>query len=127
MILGRNATDEHELAGEPASIFGASLTLVGELWANGDVRIQGRVDGVVTADRVVLEPEGRIEGSVVAREVHIDGRLIGQVFAPTVSIGPTAAVSGTVFYNKLFVSPDAVIDGRMPWRPMHYFEGRLRV
>ncbi len=106
----------------PTSRLGAALTVTGTLDTDGELQVDGSVHGRINAERLVLCERGYIEGDVVARDVHIGGRLNGRVFALNVTLDDTADVSGRIFHNTVTVAKGARIDGRMPWRPPSYFE-----
>lgn len=113
---GRN---EKEL---PASHLGKALTIRGVLDSDGEVHVHGNVVGQINADRLVIGAGGYVEGDVVAREVRIIGRLKGRVFAFNVMLESSADIVGRVFHHIVTVEKGAKIDGRMPWRPLNYFE-----
>jgi cytoskeletal protein CcmA (bactofilin family) len=84
--------------------------------------VAGNVLGRINADRLVVTSSGYVEGDVVARDVRILGRLSGRVFAFTVTLDSTADIIGRIFHHIATVAKGARIDGRMPWRPLNYFE-----
>jgi cytoskeletal protein CcmA (bactofilin family) len=108
---------------EPApSHLGEAATANGYLDTDGDLHIDGKVFGRVCADRLVLGSGGFLDGDVVAREVHIEGRLTGRIFALSVTLDASAEVTGRIFHHEVTVAKGARIDARMPWRPPSYFE-----
>ena len=106
----------------PMSHLARSLTVRGILDTDGEVHVQGRVLGQINADRLVLGVEGYVEGDVIARDVHILGRLKGRVFAYNVTLDSSADITGRIFHHTVTVEKGAKIDGRMPWRPLNFFE-----
>lgn len=106
----------------PASHLGKALTAEGFLDTDGDLHIEGKVIGRVCADRLILGSGGYLEGDVVARDVHIGGRLSGRIFALNVTLDSSADVSGRIFHHEVTVAKGARVDARMPWRPPSYFE-----
>lgn len=106
----------------PTSQLGLALTVTGLLETEGELRVHGSVLGRINAERLVLCPRGYVEGDIVARDVHIGGRLNGRVFALNVTLDESADVSGRIFHNTVTVAKGARFDGRMPWRPPSYFE-----
>ena len=124
--IGRKPRPQSDGRSEPPSVVGSGLVCRADLHTAGALHVHGLVSGDVIAETIVLERGGRIEGTVVAQHAYIHGRLDGRLLAPMVFIGPTAAVQGTIFHHKLSVTSGAIVDGRMPWRPMHYFEDRMQ-
>jgi cytoskeletal protein CcmA (bactofilin family) len=106
----------------PSSQVGRALKVTGTLDTEGDLYVHGTVFGRINADRVILGTEAVIEGDVVARDVHVEGRVNGRIFALNVTVESSANVTGRIFHNTVSVARGARIDGRMPWRPPNYFE-----
>lgn len=111
-----------EAAELPLSKLGMALTVKGILDTDGELHIQGNVLGRINADRLVLGPTGYIEGDVVARDVWIGGRFMGRVFALNVTLDSSADITGRIFHHTVTVAKGARIEGRMPWRPLNFFE-----
>ncbi len=106
----------------PPSHLGKALTVKGILDTDGEVRVDGAVLGRINADVLVIGSGGYVEGDVVARDVRIGGRLQGRIFAFNVILDSTAHVEGRVFHHTVTIEKGARFDGRMPWRPLNYFE-----
>jgi len=106
----------------PTSHLGRAITVKGVLDTDGELYIHGNVQGQINADRLVLGSDGYVEGDIVAREVRIGGRLRGRVFAFTVALDSSADITGRIFHHIVTVEKGAKIDGRMPWRPLNFFE-----
>ena len=106
----------------PVSQLGIAAVVTGTLDTDGELTVHGSVLGRINAERLVLGTRGYVEGDVVAKDVHIGGRLNGRVFALNVTLDDTADVSGRIFHNTVTVANGARFEGRMPWRPTSYFE-----
>ncbi len=106
----------------PASHLGRALTVRGTLETDGEIIVQGSVLGRINADRLVVGIDGYVEGDVIARDVRIEGRLKGRVFAFNVILDSSADIAGRIFHHTATVAKGARIEGRMPWRPLNYFE-----
>lgn len=104
------------------SRLGKAISVRGDLETDGELHIQGRVAGRINAGTLVIAGDGYVEGDIVARDVRVDGRLNGRIFAVNVTLAKSADVSGRVFHNTVTVEQGARIDARMPWRPPSYFE-----
>ena len=110
------------LADAPPSFVGARVGIRGVLEVDGELVVSGLVQGRIAAVKLVIAAGGVVEGDVVAHEVVITGRLIGRVFAPTVAIEDGAVIEGRIFHTNVTVARGARVSGRMPWRPISYFE-----
>ena len=109
-------------AEEPPTFLGHGVVIHGGLEIDGELVVSGRVIGRIAARRLVIAADGYVEGDIVAGEVVIAGRLNGRVFAPTVAIEDGAEVEGRIFHTNVTVARGARVTGRMPWRPLSYFE-----
>jgi cytoskeletal protein CcmA (bactofilin family) len=116
---GKALPDEAEV---PPSFLGPGVEIEGALEIEGELVVSGLVRGRIAALRLIIAAEGYVEGDVIAREVVISGRLNGRVFAPTVSIEAGAEIEGRIFHTHVTVAQGARVAGRMPWRPLSYFE-----
>jgi cytoskeletal protein CcmA (bactofilin family) len=116
------ATPSRAQAELPVSRLGKALTVRGILDTDGELQVHGSVLGRINADRFVLGVDGYVEGDVLAREAQIGGRLTGRIFALNVALDSSADITGRVFHHTVTVAKGARIDGRMPWRPLNYFE-----
>jgi cytoskeletal protein CcmA (bactofilin family) len=115
LVLGREAE-------APPSFLGSRVDVRGALEVDGELVISGLVKGRIAAIRLVIAKGGVVEGDVVAHEVVIAGRMSGRVFAPTVAIEDGAEIEGRIFHTNVTVASGARVNGRMPWRPVSYFE-----
>lgn len=123
--LPRNKTGRpsgRELAERPTSHLGGALTVRGRLDGDGELHIHGKVHGRISADSVVLGATCTVIGDIVARQIRICGRFTGRIFALDVVLDSSAHVEGKVFHHNVSVARGARIDGRMPWRPLNYFD-----
>lgn len=105
-----------------ASHLGKALTVKGRLETTGIVHIDGHVNGQITADRLVIGAGGYVEGDIIANDVRIGGRFTGRIYARHVTLDGSADITGRIFHHTVTVAKGARIDGRMPWRPLNFFE-----
>ena len=92
---------------------GSSLTIKGELTAGEDVTVdfvfQGTID--LPGHRLVVAQGSRVQATVTAKTVVINGRLDGHVSAEHVEIGPTAEVEGSLITQRLLLHDGARFTG----------------
>src|ERR1700751_4085595 len=72
------------------SIISASLRIVGNLVSDGEVQVDGAIEGDVTGRTLTVSEPATIRGEVVAETVRVHGAVHGQIKATNVSMGPTA-------------------------------------
>jgi len=97
------------------SIFSTDLKITGDLLGDGEMQIDGHVDGNVKSTAVVIGKGGSIKGKIQAETVVIAGSFDGQIRARDVHFRETAHVTG-----EITVSGDLAIDKGA------YFEGTCK-
>jgi cytoskeletal protein CcmA (bactofilin family) len=93
------------------SIVSADFRVVGNVTSEGDIQLDGAVDGNVKARALTIGQAGTVRGEVRADKVQIQGSVTGPIRARVVEITKSAKVAGDVFYESLTVETGAVIDG----------------
>jgi cytoskeletal protein CcmA (bactofilin family) len=93
------------------SILSADLYIVGNIETNGDVHVEGRLDGNVNCQTLTLGCSGHIKGRVDCENAKIHGNLVGSLAANNVELMETAMVVGDVRHEKLRVETGATING----------------
>ena len=95
------------------SIIGAGMKVVGDLSAEGVVKIEGTVIGTVRAGRQVLVAKGGVvEGDLFSREAIIGGEVRGGIQADErVEVQASSVVHGDIATKRLFVQEGGEING----------------
>jgi len=95
------------------SIIGAGMHVVGDISADGVVKIEGSVNGTVRAAKQVLVARGgEVEGDVVSRGAIIGGEVRGAIYAEErVELQATSVVHGDVHTKKLLIQEGGEING----------------
>lgn len=92
---------------------GSGLTIKGELSATEDITIDGTFEGSIDLPkhRLVASRGSRVNASVTALAVTVDGQLEGHITAGSVDIGPNAQVDASVITEKLALEEGATFNG----------------
>lgn len=95
------------------SIIGNGMKVVGDIIADGVVKIEGTVTGTVRASRQVLVAKGgEVEGDIETREAIIGGEVRGAIHASErVELQPTSVVHGDIASRRLLVQEGGEING----------------
>lgn len=95
------------------SIIGTGMRVVGDITADGVVKVEGTVVGTVRAGRQVLVAKGgAVEGDVTAREAIIGGEVRGSIHADErVEIQTASVVHGDIATRRLLVQEGGEING----------------
>ena len=94
------------------------ITIGGDLRSAGIVALDGSLSGNVTTDTLVLGRNGRIEGHVQARNVTIEGVLVGAISAVHVAITASARVTADIVCESVTVEVGSAIEGSLCCKPI---------
>ena len=106
-----NAAKKPGLKGTVPSIVSADLTVTGTLVSNGDIQIDGVVDGDVRSVGLVIGEKAQIHGEIFAEEVTVRGRVFGRIRARKVQLCATAHVEGDILHEAFSVEAGAFFEG----------------
>lgn len=93
-----------------------SIRLIGSISSGQDLRIEGVVEGDVEAQAqcVVIGPEGRVKGSIFARDLTVEGEVLGKITAvEIVDIREHARVTGDIVTPGIIIADGALVRGRI--------------
>lgn len=91
----------------------SGTTFKGDLSSESDIRIDGTVVGSIKVmGKVVLGPNGRIEGDLDCQNAEIQGNIKANIqVKELLSLKSSAMVQGEVITNKIAIEPGAKISG----------------
>ena len=91
----------------------AGTTIKGEFNTTGDVRIDGTITGNLNVKgKIVLGPNGRIEGDIVCKNAEIQGNINANIkVEELLSLKASAKIQGEILTNKIAIEPGAKISG----------------
>ncbi len=95
------------------SIISADLKIVGDLHSNGDLQIDGAVEGDITSRSVTVGEGAVVRGSLVAENVRVYGAVFGQIKANSVTLAKTAKVEGNIVHQALSMEAGAALSGNL--------------
>jgi cytoskeletal protein CcmA (bactofilin family) len=94
------------------SNIGEDLVITGNVTSKGEIQIDGQLHGDIQCASLVLGKNSQLEGSVVAEDVVIRGRLIGSVRALRVTLESKCHVEGDLIHQSLAIEPGALFEGK---------------
>jgi len=96
-------SNPHNNATDKMSILGPTLVFKGELIAEEDLLLKGRVEGSIqhTAS-VKISKEGSVKGNIKAKYITVEGTVEGDLFGTeSVTVQASASVKGNIFSHKV--------------------------
>jgi cytoskeletal protein CcmA (bactofilin family) len=98
----------------PAEI-GASIVIKGDVSAQEDIIISGRVEGSISVENhsVTVKPGAELVADVEARTILIGGQVMGTLSASgAIELQPSADVEGELTASALRLADGAVFNGK---------------
>jgi cytoskeletal protein CcmA (bactofilin family) len=102
--------------GGTLSFIGSEVTITGNISGEGDIHLDGVIDGDVRCRSLILGSGGRIRGNIEADKATIAGAVEGTVSATTLTIEKSARVKGDLSYDSVSMETGAQVDGRVSHR-----------
>lgn len=93
------------------SIIGPEMTVRGDLLSDGDLHVEGTIQGDIRVKHLVVAKDAVVRGDVEAHSVRIAGSVIGALRAKEVILTATAKMQGDVFHDVLSIEPGAMLEG----------------
>ncbi|MDH5750473.1 MAG: polymer-forming cytoskeletal protein [Rhodospirillales bacterium] len=121
-----------QVPGKPQSpsIISAGLSVVGDLSSNGEIQVDGNVDGDIQTKTLLVGESANIKGSISCDTIRVHGSINGQIKSHTVFLAKTAHVVGDVLHETLSIETGAFIEGhckRMAEQRKEGVEGRINL
>ena len=110
MFKSNNGQDKADTHLE--TVVGAESSFQGTLRSKGSVRIDGKIEGGVSAEGVILGERGEVQGDISARTVVIGGKVTGNVHATeSLELLAKSQVFGDLHAPQLLIAEGAIFEG----------------
>jgi cytoskeletal protein CcmA (bactofilin family) len=108
-------SNPHNSATDRASVLGPTLYFKGDLSADEDLLIQGRVEGSIThTQRLTVGPQGTVKANIRAQLIIVEGTVDGDLQAEkSVFVKETAKVRGNIFAPSVSILEGACFSGNI--------------
>lgn len=112
-VAGKNAIDvsKQRVAKSTPTIIAKDLILQGEIQSRGVIEVEGKINGKIKGNNVVIRESGFIEGEIAADSIVVKGSVNGNLSAKSINICAKAKVLGNIEYGVLSVDDGASIEG----------------
>ncbi len=93
------------------SLISKQLVVHGNLTADGDIQVDGTVEGDIKTNVLTIGEGGTVKGAITAETVMVAGTVQGQLRAKTVSLARTARLQGDIWHESLAIEAGARFEG----------------
>ena len=76
----------------------------------GSVLIRNNYIGEISADQIIVDENGKLEGKIKSSELIISGKVDGTITADSIVIMETGKLSGNIAYKQIAVFEGGLID-----------------
>lgn len=94
------------------SIVSEGLHVTGNMVSDGDVQIDGVIEGDVKGRHLTIGAHGGVVGKVSAEEVMVSGSVTGEIKAKIVTLARTSKVQADITHESLAIEAGAEFEGR---------------
>jgi cytoskeletal protein CcmA (bactofilin family) len=101
-------------SGHSISYLGPGLRIKGEISGNEDLKLDSKVDGLVSIGgfRLTVGPTAHLKANIVAREAVISGEVNGDISAADrIEIKKSASIVGDISTSKIVIEEGAYFSG----------------
>jgi len=95
----------------PPSLISADLKIVGDLSSEGEIQVDGVVEGDVRTKTLLVGKTAEVKGEIIAETVRVHGTVNGQIKARSVQLAKTAHVVGDILHEDLAIETGAFLEG----------------
>jgi cytoskeletal protein CcmA (bactofilin family) len=103
---------KHDRSSKGTVVINRGVTIVGSLSLEGEVFIEGTVDGEVWCTGLEIATRGIVDGLIVAERVVVMGEFRGHIYASELIMRTGCAVEGQIFHNKLVLEEGCFFEGK---------------
>ena len=98
------------------SIIGMEMQMVGDISFKGKLRLDGKVEGNIQGDYLILGDNGIIIGDIMVNTFVCAGRVQGNVSVKTLQVIKSGTINGKVETADLAVESGAALNGEIKSR-----------
>lgn len=94
------------------SLISPGLSIKGDMVSDGDIQVDGKIEGDVQSKTLTVGEAAIIVGEVSATTVIINGTVTGEVRGQTIVLGKTSRVLGDIVHETLSIEAGAQFEGQ---------------
>lgn len=95
-----------------ASLIAEGVQIRGDMATDGDLHLDGSVEGDLKVGQLTIGESGQVSGSIEADSIEVRGRVTGTISARRVRLLATSRVHGDISHGELSIESGAHFEGR---------------
>lgn len=109
----QKASKSSLVEGSSINLIGHGTHITGNVHSNGDVRIDGILNGnITTSGKLVVGPSGHVKGDIQCQNADISGEIQGKIsVSELLVLKATAKLLGDILTTKISIEPNATFTG----------------
>ncbi|NBU64051.1 MAG: polymer-forming cytoskeletal family protein [Chloroflexia bacterium] len=99
---------------KPETVIGSNTSFVGTIKSDGNMRIDGTVEGdVEVLGNLIIGETGRVIATIKSQNCHVSGAVRGEItVVDQLEISPTGKVWGDIMTSALHIEPGGLFRGQ---------------
>lgn len=94
------------------TVIGAESNFQGTLRSKGSVRIDGKIEGGIAAEGIILGERGEVQGDISGRTIVVGGKVTGNIHATeSLELLAKSQVFGDLHAPQLVIAEGAIFEG----------------
>ena len=94
------------------SVIDPWLTITGTLESEGEIHVEGRVDGDIRCAHLTVGKDAKVNGNITAEALVIRGEVKGTIRANSVTLLDSSGVESEIFHKSLSIEEGARFEGQ---------------
>src|ERR1700689_4719600 len=112
MVMFGNKNGQEKADTHLETVIGAESSFQGTLRSKGSVRIDGKIEGGVSAEGIILGERGEVQGDISGRTVVVGGKVTGNIHATeSLELLTKSQVFGDLHAPQLLIADVAIFEG----------------
>ncbi|MGB4843355.1 MAG: polymer-forming cytoskeletal protein [Ferruginibacter sp.] len=114
MFNSKSKSSDDATTNNASTLIGAGTTITGDMFSNGDIRIDGTLKGNLKGKaKIIVGTEGHVEGNIEGLQADIMGLVTGNIkVQELLFLHGSTKVNGDIYAGKLQIEPTAVFNGK---------------
>lgn len=110
---GNGPSSRKTTSGQTLSLIGSDVRIVGNISTEGEIQIDGQLEGDIACRHLLIGETGRVTGEVTAETIRVHGEVIGKITAGAVVIARAGRIAGDIIHDSIEIEAGARLEGRL--------------